>query len=195
MKKVYVNPLQEILDTHITQVQDYLEDAMQMMFQNYLESSSGVIHGLAPSIGTGLTLNVASGAILLSDGLYGELEAATGITLQGSAVAGAFRTDLIVMSYEEVLDSTASGYILLDTTTRTEQITNLPSRRFGAIKFEQLTNTTYANRPSNKIPLCQVTVSFTGITALTDYRLYSLISRFKKEMELGFSGFFYGSMY
>lgn len=194
MKKVYVSPLQEILDTHITNVQDYLEQALQVVFNNYLESTSGVVHGLAPSAGTGLVLDIASGAILL-DGLIGELDVATGLVLSGSAVSGAFRTDLIVASYEELLEDYASGYILVDTSTRTESIVSLPSERVGRIKFEQLTNTTYATRPSNKIPICEVTVSYTGITALTDYRLYSLINRFKKELELGFSGFFYGSMY
>jgi hypothetical protein len=194
MKKVYVSPLQEILDTHITQVQDYLEDALQVVFQNYLESTSGVIHGLAPTAGTGLVLNIASGAIIL-DGIYGELESATGITLQGSAVSGAFRTDLIVASYEEVLEDYASGYILLDTSTRTETITSLPGSRVGRIKIEQLTNTNYSTRPANKIPICQVIVSYNQITVVTDYRIFSTIERFKKELQLSFSGLFYGSMY
>jgi hypothetical protein len=194
MKKVFVSPLQEILDTHVTQVQDYLEDALKMMFSGYLESSSGVIYGLEPTIGTGLNLNIAIGSILM-DGVYGEIESPTAVVLTGTSASGLFRDDLIVLSYEEIFDSQSSGYVLLDVVSRAEQIVSLPTRRFGAIKLEQLQDTTYLSRPSNKIPLCQVTVSNTGITSLIDYREYSLINRFKKELELGFSGFFYGSMY
>jgi hypothetical protein len=193
MKKVYVSPLQEILDTHVLRVQDYLEDALKMMFSGYLESTSGVIYGLDTNIGTGLELQIAVGAILV-DGIFGEIEAPTAVVLEG-ALPSTTRDDLIVLSYEEVLDQAASGYVLLDVISRTEQIISAPSRKFGAIKLEQLQNTTYATRPLNKVPLCQVTVSDTGITSLIDYREYSLIQRFKKELELGFSGFFYGSMY
>lgn len=192
MKKVYVNPLQEILDTHVTKVQDYLEEALKMMFSNYLESTSGVIHGLAPTIASGnLSVNLASGAILIS-GVYGELEAATSVLV--SLPSAGTRTDMLVASYEEILDTYSSGYVLLDVVTRNEQIVSLPSRKFGAIKVEQLTNTTYATRPTNKIPLCEITLSSTQITSLTDYRQFSLIDRFKEGLELNFKGLFYGSM-
>jgi hypothetical protein len=191
MKKVQVSPLQEILDTHIIRVQDYLEESLKMMFDNYLESSSGVISGLEPSAAGGLVVNLSDGSIMV-DGIFGELEAPTGILLEGSSTT---RVDLLVASYEEILDTFSSGYILLDVVNRAEQIVSLPGRRFGTIVIEQLKDTNYLNRPSNKIPLCEVTITNTGITSLTDYRLFSTIGRFKKELQIGFNSLFYGSLY
>lgn len=192
MKKVFVSPLQEILDVHVLQVQEYLEDALQILFSSYLESSSGVIIGLTPTNSTS-EITIAAGSLLMSDGLFAELEAPTGVVV--SPTTSGTRVDMLVAEYEEVLDSYSSGYVLLDVVSRTEQIQSLPSRKFGKIKFTLLSSTDFLNRPLNKIPICEVTVGTSGITSLIDYREMSLINRFKKELELGFSGFFYGSMY
>jgi hypothetical protein len=194
MKKVFVNPLQEILDVHVTGVQDYLEDALRMILKNYLGATSGVIHGLQPSINSGLILGLSNGAIVV-DGIYGEFETPITLTLEGTSSPLDFRTDLIVASYEEIFDFFTSGYVLLDVSTRAETIQSLPSRKFGTIKLEQLQNTTYLQRPANKIPICEVTLNSTQIDSVADYRLFSTISRFKEELQIDFNSLFYGSLY
>lgn len=194
MKKVFVSPLQEILDVHVTKVQDNVEEALRLFLKNYLDASSGVIYGLGVTQNVGLILNVLQGAILV-DGFFGEIEGPITFALEGTSSPTDFRTDLIVASYEEIFDAFASGYVLLDVSTRTETIQSLPGRKFGTIKLEQLPNTTYLQRPADKIPICEVVLSSTTIDSVRDYRLYSTIGRFKDELQTSFNGLFYGSLY
>jgi hypothetical protein len=126
---------------------------------------------------------------VLQDGLYGELTEATGFVV--SKPLSGTRTDMIVASYEEAFADYASGFVLLDTATRVEQVVTLPNTKQGQIKFEQLQNTTIASVPSGKIPVCQITLSTSAITSLVDARTYTKI---QKAISSSFSNLFYGSM-
>lgn len=191
MKKVYVSGLyrQEILDTHILNIQDYVEDAIKTFVKDFMGANDGVLFGLAPSISVGgQSVSIASGTVL-QDGVYGELTEATGFIVS-KPVSGT-RTDMIVASYEEAYADYASGFVLLDPATRVEQVVTLPNSKQGQIKFEQLQNTTATSVPSGKIPICQITLSSSAITGLTDARTYTKI---QKAISSSFSNLFYGSM-
>lgn len=188
MRKVHVTALQEILAGHITDNQEYLEQAIGMWMTDFMQVSSGVITGLAVSSGgTGL-ISVATG-YLFQDRVFGHLESASGLTL--SLPSSGTRTDLIVGYYNQVLDTVTSGYVLTAVGSGIETIEELPSRKFGAITIQQLTNTTYATRPSNKVPLCEITVSSSGITAISDVRVYSRIQRLQQDFKQTYYNFFY----
>lgn len=188
MKKLFTSPLQEILANDITIVQDYIEQAFSMFMGNFLDTSSGVITGLSVTSGTISSLNIATG-ILYQDLVYGQLESTSGLVL--SLPSSGTRTDLIVGSYLEVLDQAVTGKVLLS--VETGQITNqtLPKRKFGAIKIEQLTNTTYATRPSTKVPLAVITVNSSGLTSISDVRIYSRIQRLQSDFQQNFVNMFY----
>jgi hypothetical protein len=191
MKKVYVSGLyrQEILDSHILNIQDYVEAAIQTFVKDFMGANDGVLFGLEPSITVGgQSVTIASGTVL-QDGLYGELTEATGFVV--SKPLSGTRTDMIVASYEEAFADYASGFVLLDTATRVEQVVTLPNTKQGQIKFEQLQNTTILNVPSGKIPVCQITLSTSAITSLVDARTYTKI---QKAISSSFSNLFYGSM-
>jgi hypothetical protein len=191
MKKVYVSGLyrQEILDSHILNIQDYVEAAIQTFVKDFMGANDGVLFGLQPSITVGgQSVTIASGTVL-QDGLYGELTEATGFVV--SKPLSGTRTDMIVASYEEAFADYASGFVLLDTATRVEQVVTLPNTKQGQIKFEQLQNTTIVSVPSGKIPVCQITLSTSAITSLVDARTYTKI---QKAISSSFSNLFYGSM-
>lgn len=191
MKKVYVSgsQRQEILDSHILNVQEYVEAAIQTFVRDFMGANDGVLTGLEPTITVGgQSVTIASGAVL-QNGVYGELTASTGLVV--SKPTSGTRTDMIVASYEEVLADYASGFILLDPVTRIEQVVTLPNTKQGQIKFEQLQNTTIVNVPSGKVPICQITLSTSAITSLTDARTYTKI---QKAITSGFTNLFYGLM-
>ncbi len=188
MKKVYVAELQEILNTHITGVQDYLEQAITLLMDPFLQVSSGVVTNLAVSSGVIDTIVVATGSIY-QDGVFGQLESASGLVL--SLPSSGTRTDLIVAYYQEVLDSPSSGFVLLDVSTGQEAVQTNPTRKFGAVRIQQLTGTTYVTRPSNKIPLCEIVVNSSGLVSLTDARIYSRITRLQMDLKLNFRNMFY----
>lgn len=191
MKKVYVSgsQRQEILDSHILNIQEYVEAAIQTFVRDFMGANDGVLLGLEPSITVGgQSVTIASGTVL-QNGTYGELTASTGFVV--SKPTSGTRTDMIVASYEEVFADYASGFILLDPVTRIEQVVTLPNTKQGQIKFEQLQNTTITNVPSGKVPICQITLSTSAITSLTDARSYTKI---QKAVSSSFSNLFYGSM-
>lgn len=188
MKKVAISPLQEILSSHIITNQDYIEEALGVFTNNLMQISSGVISGLAVSSGSLTTISVATG-YLYQNSVYGTLESASGVTIS-TPVSGT-RTDLIVGYYSQVYDSPSSGYVLLDVSAGTETIQDNPSRYFGAIIIEQLTNTSYATRPSNKVPLCELTLNSSGITGISDVRLYAAIQRFQSDLQTWYNGIFF----
>lgn len=188
MKKTYVTPLQEILDTDITNVQEYLEQAFAVFATDLLQISSGVISGLAVSSGSLTTLSVATGYIHM-DRVFGALESASGITL--SLPVSGTRTDLLVAYYSEVYDTPATGYVLLDVSLGTESIQTRNTRKFGSIVIEQLTDTSYATRPYNKVPLCELTMSSSGVTAMSDVRIYARIMRLQDDFAQNFHSMFF----
>lgn len=188
MRKVYIQALQEILADHIIRNGDYLEQAFGMFMSDFLQVSSGVISGLAVSSGSTGTISVATG-YLFQDSVYGHLEAASGLTL--SLPVSGSRSDLIVGYYDEIEDTITSGYVLTAVGSAIETIEELPSRKIGAIIIEQLANTTYATRPYNKVPLCEITVSSSGITALSDVRIYSRIQRLQEDFQQNFHSMFF----
>lgn len=191
MKKVYVSgsQRQEILDSHILNIQEYVEAAIQTFVRDFMGANDGVLFGLEPSITVGgQSVTIASGTVL-QNGVYGELTTSTGFVV--SKPTSGTRTDMIVASYEEVFADYASGFILLDPVTRIEQVVTLPNTKQGQIKFEQLQNTTIANVPSGKVPICQITLSTSAITSLTDARTYTKI---QKATTSGFTNLFYGLM-
>lgn len=188
MKKFHAQPLGEILATHFTQAGDYLEQAFTLMTSDFLQVSSGVINGLAVSSGTLTTVSVDVGNIY-QDGKFGTLESASGVTL--SLPSSGSRTDLIVCSYLEVYDSPVSGFVLLDVATGDESVEDNPTRRFGAAIIQQLTNTTYATCPAGKIPLCELTMNSSGMTGLTDVRVYARIQRLQVDIKQNFINMFF----
>lgn len=188
MKKIYVGPLSEILSSHITTGADYLEEAFTLFAQDLMQISSGIVAGLAVTSGSLTTVSVATGSIFMN-GVFGQLESASGITVS-TPVSGT-RTDLLVAYYSQILDTPSSGFVLLDVSTGTETIQDNPSRYFGAIVIEQLTNTSYATRPSNKVPLCELTLNSSGITGISDVRLYAAIQRFQSDLQTWYNGIFF----
>lgn len=188
MKKTRVIALQEILANHITDVQNYTEEAIGLFMDSFMQVSSGVISGLAVSSGGTGSISVATGYIF-QDSVFGQLESASGVTL--SLPSSGTRTDLIVGYYEEVADTITSGYVLAAVGSDIETVEDLPSRNFGAIIIQQLTNTTYAGRPSNKVPLCEITVTSSGITSLSDVRVYSRIQRLQEDFQQNFHSMFF----
>lgn len=188
MKKLYVQPLQELLNTHVTGAQDYLEQAFTLFASDLMQISSGVITGLAVTNTSGALLSVATGSIF-QGGLFGQLEGASGLMV--SFPASGVRTDLVVASYVEVLDTYTTGYVLQDVVTRLETIQNLPSRKFGGITIELLPSTTAATCPSNKIPLYEVTSNTSSITGVVDTRLFAKIQRFAADIQQDFMSLWY----
>lgn len=192
MKKVYVSGLyrQEILDKHVLDIQDYVEQAIKTFAVNFMNTGNGVLVGLDASTLDNQIVTISSG-IIVQDGVYGELNASTGLVL--SKPASGVRTDLIVASYEEVLTDFASGFVLLDPATRVEQVITLPGSKTGQIKFEQLINTNKSNIPSNKIPICEVTLDQSSIISLSDIRTYANLNK-TVTAATSFSNLFYGLM-
>lgn len=188
MKKLYVQPLQELLNTHVTGAQDYLEQAFTLFASDLMQISSGVITGLAVTNPSGALLNISIGSIF-QGGVFGQLESTSGLVVAYPGVGT--RTDLVVASYIEVLDTYATGYVLQDVTTRLETIQNLPSRKFGAVKIELLTSTTANTCPANKIPLYEVTSSTSAITGIVDTRLFAKIQRFVTDIQQDFMNLWY----
>jgi hypothetical protein len=188
MRKRHVLPLQEILADDITIVQDYIEDAFGMFMTQFLDTSSGVIRGLAVSSGGVATLSIATGYIY-QDAVYGQLESTSGLVL--SLPASGTRTDLIVASYVEVLDQAVTGKVLLSVDTGQTTTQTNPKRKFGGILIEQLTGTNFAARPSNKIPLAEITVDSSTVTAISDVRIYSRIQRLQQDFQQNFVNMFY----
>lgn len=188
MKKIYVQPLSEILSSHITTGADYLEEAFTLFAQDLMQISSGIVAGLAVTSGSLTTVSVATGSIFMN-GVFGQLESASGITVS-TPVSGT-RTDLLVAYYSQILDTPSSGFVLLDVSTGNETIEDNPSRYFGAIIIEQLTDTSYATRPYNKVPLCELTLDSSGITALSDVRIYAAIQRFQTDIQAWYNGIFF----
>lgn len=188
MKKIRIQALQEILASHLTDSHEYLEDAFGMFMSDFLQVSSGVISGLAVSSGGTGSISVATG-YLFQDSVFGQLEAASGLTL--SLPSSGSRTDLIVGYYQEVEDQITSGYVLTAVGSAVETIEELPSRKIGAIIIEQLTDTTYATRPNNKVPLCEIDVTSAGITSLSDVRIYARIQRLQQDFQQDFYNMFY----
>jgi hypothetical protein len=188
MKKRICNPLQEILAQDITIVQDYIEDAFGMFMGQFLDTSSGVIRGLAVSSGGIATLNIATGYIYHNE-VYGELESVSGLVL--SLPPSGTRTDLIVASYLEVSDQSVTGKVLLSVDTGQTSIQTSPKRNFGAVIIEQLSNTTAASVPAGKIPLAQIIVSSSTVTSITDVRVYARIQRLQADFQQNFVNMFY----
>ncbi len=188
MKKLNISPLQEILANDLIVSQEYLEQAFSMFMGNFLDTSSGVITGLAVSSGSISSLSIATG-IVYQDTVYGQLESVSGLVL--SLPVSGTRTDLIVGSYLEVLDQAVSGKVLLSVDTGQVSIQTLPKRKFGAVVIEQLTNTTYASRPSNKVPLAVITVNSSGLVTISDVRIYSRIQRLQADFQQNFVNMFY----
>lgn len=191
MKKVYVSGAQrqEILDSHILNIQEYVEDAIQTFVRDFMGANDGVLFGLESSIVSGgQSVLIASGTIM-QDGIYGELTASTGLIV--SKPLSGTRTDMIVASYTEEFTDYASGFILLDPTTRVEQVVTLPNAKQGVIKLEQLQNTTVTSVPSNKVPICQITLSTSAITSILDARVYTKV---QKAITSSFTNLFYGLM-
>lgn len=190
MKKLYIQPLQELLNTHVTGTQDYLEQAFTLFASDLMQISSGVITGLTVTSVSGALLNVAIGSIF-QGGVFGQLEGVSGLMV--SFPASGSRTDLVVASYVEVLDTYATGYIIQDVTTRIETIQNLPSRKFGGITLQILSSTTAATCPANKIPLYEVTSNSSSVTGVVDTRTFSRVQRFVTDIQQDFFNFFYSS--
>lgn len=159
-----------------------------MMLDPFLQVSSGVVNGLAVSSGTLTTVSISTGN-LYQDGKFGTLESASGVTL--SVPATGTRTDLMVASYQEVYDQPVSGFVLLDVSSGDEAIEDNPSRRFGAAIIQQLTNTTYATCPAGKIPLCELYLNSSGMTGLSDVRVYARIQRLQADFQQNFKNMFY----
>lgn len=162
MKKTNVASLQELRYQDIQNLNDYLEDAFKLFGSDLLSINDGIIKGLNVTQSGASGLVVASGAIFKS-GVWGELEGAGSgfvVTLPGAGT----RTDVVVASYQEVQDTPGSGYVLLDTTTRIEQVVNANRRKFGSVKLEYLTNTAVA--PAGKLLVAKVTCSSGSITAV-----------------------------
>lgn len=192
MKKVYVSGLyrQEILDKHVLDIQDYVEQAIKTFAIGYMNTGNGVLLGLTPSTSDNQAITLSSG-VIVENGVYGELTASTGILL--SKPTSGVRTDLLVASYEEVFTDFASGFVLLDPATRVEQVITLPGAKMGQIKFEQLINTNKSNIPSNKIPICEVTLNPSSIISLSDIRTYANLNK-TVTAATSFSNLFYGLM-
>lgn len=188
MEKRAVSPLQEILADDITIVQNYLENAFGMFMDQFLDVSTGVIRGLAVSTGSVSSLSIATGYIYQNQ-VYGCLESASGLVL--SLPVSGTRTDLIVASYIEVLDQAVTGKVLLSVDTGQTTTQTNPKRRFGAILIEQLTNTDYAARPSNKVPLAEISVSSSSVQSITDVRIYAKIQRLQVDFQQNFINMFY----
>lgn len=188
MKKFHTDNLQEILASHFTLAGDYLENALTTVMSDLMQISSGVISGLSVSSGSVTTISISTGFIF-QDGVIGELSSASGMTV--SLPSSGTRTDLIVAYYQEVYDMPTSGFVLLDVSTGDEAIENNPSRRFGAAIIERLASTSYATRPSNKIPLAELTLSSSAITAIADVRIYARIQRLQADIKQKFYNMFY----
>lgn len=188
MKKFHTDNLQEILASHFTLAGDYLENALTTVMSDLMQISSGVISGLAVASGSVTTISIPTGFIF-QNGVIGQLESASGMTV--SLPSSGTRTDLIVAYYQEIYDTPTSGFVLLDVSTGEEAINTNPSRRFGAIIIEQLANTTSATRPSNRVPLAELTLSSSAITAVTDVRIYARIQRFLDDIQSNYNGMFY----
>lgn len=153
-----------------------------------MQVSSGVISGLSVSLGSLTTLNVATGHIF-QDSVFGTLEASSGVTL--SLPSSGTRTDLLVAYYSELLDSVSSGFVLLDVSLGTESIEENPTRQFGSVVIQQLTNTTYATRPADKIPLYEIGLDSFGVTSLIDVRVYARIQRLQEDIQQNFKNMFF----
>lgn len=192
MKKVYVSGLyrQEILDKHVLDIQDYVEQAIKTFAIGFMNTGNGVLLGLNPSILGSQSIAISSG-VIVENGIYGELASSTGVVL--SFPSSGTRTDLLVASYEEVFTDYASGFVLLDPATRVEQVITIPGSKTGQIKFEQLTNVNKSNIPSNKIPICEVVLNSSSITSLLDIRTYANLNK-TVTAATSFSNLFYGLM-
>ena len=188
MQKRVVSPLQEILAEDITIVQDYIENAFGMFMGQFLDVSSGVIRGLAVSSGGVSSLSIATGYVYQNE-VYGSLESVSGLVL--SMPASGTRTDLIVASYLEVLDQAVTGKVLLSVDTGQTTTQTNPKREFGAVLIEQLTSTDYASRPSNKVPLAEISLSSSSIQSITDVRIYARIQRLQADFQQNFVNMFY----
>ena len=163
MKKINVSALQEIKASDIVRQQGYLEDAIKLFTGGLLAVSDGVIQGM------NVTQNGASGLVcstgsIFQSGVFGELEASSGITvpLPGSGT----RSDLVVAYYQEVNDTSSTGYVLLDVDTRQETTQTFSWRKFGAARVELLQNTPVSGCPANRILLAQVNTATSGITSV-----------------------------
>lgn len=190
MKKTNPQSGQEIVSQDIADINDYLEDAISVFLGDYMSCSSGVYIGLSGSTSGSNGFTISTGGIFQYN-KFGSLEASSGVTV--TFPTGGVRTDLVVAYYEEVEDTPVSGYILVDVTTREESIETNPSRRFGACKIQVLTSTTFATCPSTKIPLYELTLSTSAITATSDVRSYSRVQRFVTDIQQDFYNMFYSA--
>lgn len=167
MKKTNVIALNEIKAGDIQRINDYLEETIQLLTSKMLNATNGVITGLTvtQTAGQNNKIDVSSGAVHIN-GLFAQLESTSGaitLTLPGAGTS----TYTVAAYYQEVLDTPASGYVLVDVNTRVEQVQTNPTRRFGACKIQAFTGAAPGSLSSGYVILATVTCSTTAITAIS----------------------------
>lgn len=204
MKKTIISAGQEILDSHIISVQDNVENALQLVLKDFMESTDGVINGLYRSdvniLGSAtVEITFGKGSILL-DGKYSGhriIDFNTGNTVTLSIPSSGSVTYMISAGSKTVNVDEVVLYELVNVETRQTEEKLVPTQTASIVEFI-VTNGGYANRPLDKIPLFEITVPSNmasgGNLTVVDYRKYSEIVRFRKGLQLGFKGLFYGSM-
>lgn len=165
MKKRYVTTLTEALSQDILQQGEHIEDALMFTFEYLLGVTSGVVYGLDVTQSDSDTISVAIGAMINYDYRYGELEAASGVTIDLPVTAGN-HTYTVYARFEQVLDSASQGYKLIDTATRTETTVTVPRRKFGAVIIEVAEDTESTDINSQYVPLAELTVTTGGIQSV-----------------------------
>lgn len=190
MKKTNVQPLQEVLASHVNNLGDYVENALQLFMSGFLRVTDGVMVGYDLTSGAVTSFSVGTGAII-QNGIIGELESACGlvVTLPTSGT----RTDLVVARYAEIQDTPLNSNVLLNVSTREQTIQAIQSRRLGQSQISILQSTTFGTVPAGYIPLYEVYLNTTSITGYSDVRQVARITRLDEDLGLNFKLMFYSA--
>jgi hypothetical protein len=196
MKKTFITPQQEVLDTHIISVQDNVENAFQMVLRDFMESTDGVLFGLnwvdATQVSDTMAEVTFSNGAIIKDGIFSTHKQ----TSENKAFLPLSEsiTTYMISAYSEVVETDLEYvYRLTDVSTRTEELVIRPNSKESVVKF-RVTAGGYNSMPSGDTPLFLVQNLDSPQESLTDFRKPSEIVRFRKGLQLGFKGLFYGSM-